>query len=248
MTMDRYTPGLVPLPRTTAAGALVLGRQVLTAAKGHTLEPPLAKALSRLATNVDALEAVLVQRGGREAPSPSAQPQDRRVDACWSGLRDVLAGFAKLPGEPCAAEAEAIGAALFPDGLGFLQLPFAIEWAESQVRLERLRAEGLASRMEALGLKVFLDALAREHEAYGEQLGMGEAAVTSGGATAEVRPALDALQTALRYYITKVLGSVDLDDAATQARADALLAPLNSRQAPAAKPKAPSLPDPAPTT
>lgn len=235
--MSKYTASeVIQLPRLTAVGAMALGEQLLTAAKPEKKQLPksIARALAALASRHDELARALrdqVSLPGEGEASEDAVQCDRILDSCWSGLMDFLTAFTKLPpGTPEAAEASALRSAIFPkEGLKFIQLTYVLQWSESEVRLQRIRKNGLDARIEALGGKRFLSALEAAHVAYGKALGVtAPAATATVEAPPSVREALDAFAEALRVYVIKVMGLVEPDEPETQALADKLLAPLAS--------------------
>lgn len=250
---NRYSVGgMVVLPRMQATGALALGKRLLAVADAEPAGTGagITKAREALRERVGEVQATLVDRADASPATPDeVRACDRRLDACWSGLRDMLTGLSKLPDAPEATEAALLMQAIYDKGLSFIQIPFALEWAESQVRMERLSAQGLRPRIDALGCGRFLTALDEAHAAYGKALGMTEPVTAASTETPKVRAALDAFATTLRFYVTKVLGSVDLDDAPSAELADRLLAPLNAWDvgpAGAGKPEVLAVPAPTP--
>lgn len=228
--MANYTPAdVIQLPRLTAAGAMALGEQLLTAAKPHhsILPSAIAKVLGMLQRDHGALKGAL-----RDHVSPPADDKfaaiaaDRDIDACWSGLYDFLGAHAKLPGVPEAAEAETIRATIFDDGLKFTQIVYKLEWAESEAKIERIKAQKLDDRIGKLGGQLFLDTLLKAHDTYGKVLGLTAVAPGPAALPPSVRDAMDTFAATLRKYVAKVIGAVDEDEPETQALADALLAPL----------------------
>jgi hypothetical protein len=229
--MAKYSPAdLVQLPRFAAPGALALGEQVQSAARPlkKELPKPVTKALAALTTRHKDLNDAIRDQVPADAPESADTPAlDRTLDNCWSGLDDFLLGFTKLAGTPQASEAGALRGAIFNDGLKFLKLPYPLEWAESDVRLQRIDKNGLRDRIAKLGGGVFIDEIAKAHAAYGKALGMG-APQTARAVPPEIRAALDAFAASLRTYVVRVMGTVDEDDPATQALADKLLLPFSN--------------------
>jgi hypothetical protein len=220
---------VIQLPRLAANGAVALGEQLLTAAKPHksALSAPLSKSLGAVRTSHAALRtAVTEQVRPPSETSAEAVLADRDVDACWSGLYDFLTGLAKLPRAKQAKTAAAIKAAIFPDGLRFILLPYELQWAEGDARLKRIVKQGLDKKLDALGGKLFLDELKKAQQAYGKALGIKKVKAPAQEPPPSVREALDAFAAALRKYVAKVIASVEDDEPKTQELADALLGPL----------------------
>ncbi|WP_437675732.1 hypothetical protein [Sorangium sp. So ce131] len=231
--MTKYTASeVIQLPRLTAVGAMALGEQLLSAAKPFKrhISKGIARVLAALSSRHGDLAAALrdqVSLPGEGEPSEDAVQCDRVLDGCWSGLHDFLTAFTKLPpGAPEVAEASSLKATLFPGGLKFLQLTYVLQWSESELRIQRIRKNGLDVRIEALGGKRFLAALEAAHAAYGKALGVTAPAAIAAEAPPSVREALDAFTEALRAYVIKVMGAVEPDEPETQELADKLLAPL----------------------
>ena len=229
--MSSYSPAdVIQLPRLQASGAMALGGQLLSAAKPHkkALSRSIAKALGAFDAQHTALTAAIRDQ---VLPEPAGGVDtvqlDRNLDSCWSGLCDFLTAFTKLPGVPQAAEAASLQAAILPGGLKFILLPYELEWAQSDIRLQRMEKNKLDARVEALGGSIFLESLRKAHAAYGKALGM-TAPLAQGAAAPSTREPLDAFAAALRTYIVKVMGYVEDDEPETKALVDKLLQPLTA--------------------
>lgn len=222
---------LVHLPRFDAGGAQGLGEAVLAAARGVALSHGAKLALGEVEAGVRAVVEASVRRlAGPGAGGSPLKEADARVDAAWSGTYDWLTGWTKLPGASQAPIAAELRAALFPDGLRFVQFKFAKEWAESNTRLEAIDKGHLAARFDALGGGAFLQSLRASHRAYGEALGITKAPETPEEAQ-RLRDALAQFADALRDYVLQVSAMVRKDDAASIALADKLLAPIMTWEA-----------------
>ncbi|MEO5728185.1 MAG: hypothetical protein ABI134_27525, partial [Byssovorax sp.] len=193
---------VIQLPRLQASGAMALGEQLVAAAKPHkkVLSKGVAKALGALDTqHVSLSEAIRDQ----VAPAPEGGVEttqlDRNLDSCWSGFNDFFTAFTKLPGVPQAVEAASLQAAIFPGGLKFILLPYELEWAESETRIQRITKHKLDARVEALSGGVFLEAITKAHSAYGKALGM-TTPTTPGATPPSIRESLDSFSAALRTY------------------------------------------------
>lgn len=220
---------IIPLPRLTALGALALAEQFLSAAAPHKKNFPAVASGARAALG-DARATMSVVLRDKVEPSSitSELPElDRGLDSAYAGLSSFVDAFVRLPGDDERNEqARAVQKAIFPEGLKFTQLPYALEWAESQVRIDRMATPEIAGALKGLGAKAFVDSIGAAHEAYGRALGMG--AAKSSAPAPLVRPAYDALLTAMRWYILKVAASAEPDDLKKQALVDSLLLPLKT--------------------
>jgi hypothetical protein len=219
---------VIQLPRLQSSGAMALGEQLISVAKLNK------KALSKsLASSLALLDARHVSLSNAIRDQVVPEPQsgvdtvqlDRNLDSCWSGLNDFLTAFTKIPGASKAVEAALLQAAILPGGLKFVLLPYELEWAESETRIQRMSKHKLTSRVEALGGGIFIEALTKAHIAYGKALGM-TAPLTPGPTPPSIRGALDGFTAALRTYIIKVMGHVEEDEPETEVLAEKLLAPL----------------------
>ena len=221
---------LIQLPRFDAVGAVAVGDLLLAAAGARELPRSILRARDVLAEELAALRiaaAARIEAMGGTDPSVLAAA-DAVLDGCWSALFDWLTGFSKLPeSTPQSAEARALLAELYPDGLSFIFLPYEFEWSQSELRLDLIAEAKLGDRLRALGGAPFTTALAEAHRHYGLLLGLyshpAPAAVVS-----SLRPALERFASALRNYALKVTALVEVDEPATAALAKALLEPLFS--------------------
>jgi hypothetical protein len=233
--MTRYSATeAIVLPRMTAIGAKTLGTQLIAAAEpfkvGKKLPKIVNKALTSFASKHNALSTTL-----RDQVEPSPQGTldpvqcDRTEDACWSGLNGFLEAIAKLSWLPIAEEAAEIRRLVFDGGLRFVQLPYMLQWSESETRLARIHENALRPRIENLGGKIYLDELDKAHTAYGKALGItAPLPATMGEDGPVVRAALEAFGDALRKYVVKVMGMVEDDEPETQEIAATLLAPIDA--------------------
>ncbi|HRI68313.1 MAG TPA: hypothetical protein PK156_28985 [Polyangium sp.] len=237
----------IVLPRLTANGALALGKQLIAAAEPYKTTPKfpkvVANGLKALHMQWDELANVLQQllKPEENTEKPDAQKADRILDAGYSALYDFLESRRKLFWRPDAAEATELQRIIYPTGLKFIQLPYPLQWAESDTRLRSIDENKLDARIKTLGGKLYLDEIIAAHAAYGKALAMTEPMQANPEDAPGVRKARDAFAEKLKRYWINVEGSVDETDAKTQELADALLAPLKNWDvaAAAAKPTEP---------
>jgi hypothetical protein len=232
---------LIQLPRFDAAGAVTLGEQLCAvAAEISELPRSIKRAKDALEDDLAALrKAAAARLAARLAAASSVDPDvvaeaDNTLDACWTALHDWLSGFAKLPvAHPEGAEGRALLAELYPDGLGFILLPYELEWGQSDLRLGRIAGESLGERIRNLGGSVFIDALQAAHWQYGKLLGLPRLPGKTEGSGPTTREALESFVSTLRIYALKVTAYVEVDEPHTGDLAHKLLAPLmNWRVAP----------------
>lgn len=262
MSPRTFAPmNLVTLPRYSAAGAIALGTAVQSVitevgdALPASCQPAAKKCNDRLA---DLRKSFGARVGGGTA-SEELVALDVELDASWAAFSGLVGAFLRAPFDGDAASARdaarRLQSAIFTDGLRFIQLPYKLEWAESQVRLDLLDEPGLATDVEAIGGAPFIALVRVKHKAYGDAQGLSKEAPAALD-TADVRSRLDQFSSALRAYVVKVSATVEDDDDASRALADRLLAPIASWQssatstevdAPGDLPAQPVAPAPAPT-
>jgi hypothetical protein len=231
---------LIQLPRFDAAGAVTLGERLCAVANEvPELPRPIQRAKDALEEDLAAVRAAAAARlAARLAGASTLDPEvvadaDNTLDTCWTALHDWLTGFSKLPDAHVeAAEGRALLAELYPDGLGFILLPYELEWGQSDLRLGRIGSESLGERLRKLGGGVFIDALQAAHWQYGKLLGLPRLPSAEAGkpSTGE---ALESFVSTLRVYALKVTAHVEIDEPQTGELANKLLEPLlNWRMAP----------------
>lgn len=226
---------LIQLPRFDAGGAIALGDKLLAAAATvPELPRAIARARDALQADLANLRAAAAARLAARLAEQHAEPErvadaDDALDLCWTALFEWLSAFTKLPGGRLESEeARALLGDLYPDGLGFIRLPYELQWGQSDVRLGRLidgPGPSLGGRLRALGGGAFIDALQTAHAEYGKLLGLPRLPGAAGSrpSTAE---ALESFASTLRVYALKVTASVEIDEPQSAALAKTLLDPL----------------------
>ena len=222
---------LIQLPRFDAVGAVAVGDLLLAAAAVRELPRSIARARDTLAEELDALRiaaAARVEAMGATDPVVLSSA-DAVLDGCWNALFDWLSGFSKLPAFlPQSAEARALLAEIYPDGLSFILLPYELEWGQSELRLDLIAEAKIGDRLRALGGQPFVEALAESHRVYGSLLGLSSHPAPAVAAASSLRPVLERFASALRNYAVKVTALVEVEEPATASLAKALLEPLFS--------------------
>jgi hypothetical protein len=225
------SPPTIP-EKISPADAVALSRGLLAALDDERkLESGVKRAGRKLRDTSEALRVAweaAVRAAIASDRGASARRADTDEDAVWLALHAWLKGWSLLPPE-LAPEAEAARttlAALFPNGPGFTDLTYALEWAEADRLLALLDAGGHVARIEALGGAALLRALRAAHRRYEEVLGIRRAAGgDTAGMNAAFAPLVDDFLGALRDYVAAAHPSGDPVEAA---RNEALLAPLRN--------------------
>jgi hypothetical protein len=198
-----FDPGdLVSLPVLDATGAVALGHKLVTRAKQQLLAAPVERSLRRLREAHEVLQDATYAR-----LEPVARVDRRKAHsaeaAAFSALHRWLDVWAQLPeaiGGEKTIEARRIMAALFADGLKFLQLRYDAGWTEADDRVRWLEEadEWFAEQ----GAMELLEFLRSTHEKYGEVLGITRSQVIP--APTLVREPLLGFCDRLREYVVQV--------------------------------------------
>lgn len=191
------------------------------------------KAARKLRKSVVTLQGAWEKAGGPAGPRDK-RPADQATDNAWACLHGRLSDYAALPAAqwPKAARAQDLIDQLFPDGLTFLQLPYATEWAESEKRLARIEANKLANDIDALAGSEFLAEVRRAHAHYGLVLGITKAA--KGDGPENLADPLRALGKSIVQYALKLVGlASDSEESLRMVRA--ALRPIDEHRAATAK-------------
>lgn len=231
--MRSFNPSdFVALPRYSASGAVALGASLLSAykeEKSSDLPKSVVASAKRLFGSYEALESDFTQHIIDTAPvTDELRQTDTDVDGCWVSLQTLLSSYSRLPAQgkdqDLKAKAREIQSVVFPDGLKFILLPYKLEWAESQGRLNIIDERGYAGDIEALGGKMILATLRRTHQKYGDLQGLSK--VSAPERIVDLRGKLDTFSNELREYIVKVSATVDRDVDGSDQLAARLLAPV----------------------
>jgi hypothetical protein len=224
-----FTPfDLVTLPRLDADETLTLTAQILTHARAEKgLTKGVARVVAELAERELRLrDALIINRKAPGVDPKTAREADRTVDNAWSALRSWVDGWKKLPAS-AFSHSDALlrlDAAIFNEGLEFLNYSFEKEHTQSELRLAIIKKDHEPVIL-ALGGEPFLKHLRAAHDAYGKALHITVPA-PSASPPADVRAAMDAVHGKLREYVTQVVAAIREEKPATQARAERLLRPL----------------------
>jgi hypothetical protein len=224
---------LVALPNVTAAELYTLALSLETAAidektkKPRKLTDPIQAALDDVKEQRIKLGEVL----GTVPNEAKVRTVDILEDRAVGAFRDLLAAWARLAevlelGEVAARLLQR----LFPDGIDFILLTPAAEFAEVDHRLETIKREKLDADIESLGAAPMLAYLREVHEEYGKVT--GARAPLPERESPQVLALKRELADVVRQYVVAVSGSIIRKQPATRTLADLLLQPLLQWESP----------------
>lgn len=166
----------------------------------------------------------------------SATPGEKRmadiaIDNAWTALHSRLEAYSILPQIrwPKAPRAGEILAAVFPDGLAFLSLPYAEEWAEGERRLKRINelSPSLAREIDELAGVEFLAEVKQAQARYGEVLALAKPGSKAG---TDLMEHLRTLTRSVSAYALQVIAMAD-GTAASVRVIKAILKPIDDLRA-----------------
>ncbi|MCL2778396.1 MAG: hypothetical protein FWD73_10360 [Polyangiaceae bacterium] len=208
------------IPQTTAAGIVALVRSMIVAGKGTKYEPAI-KALKRLRTKGETLRELHAK------VTPVQEKVDTRVvdnamDRAWQALERRLSLYADLSPEFAndAAEAAEIHHMLFPNGMAFLSLPYAQQWAEGEAIVHRMH--GIEEKIDRFAGAPFLAQVRACHVNYGVALGITKPKPEKVAIESIVEP-LRETRGALMTYSRLLVAAVENEDLEAKAVQTALL-------------------------
>ncbi len=217
------------LPQFGVRVGVAFGRELISAAPqdGSAL---VKRALDEVVATHRALEQAWqpVAKSG-EAPSPK-QLADRGLDGAWAAIDMRLGAWERLPSGvyPEVALAAEVRRTLLPDGLGFTQLPYREQWAESDWRVRLIDTDDLGETIEALAGPVFLAELRTAHARYGVALGITEAAPDEDEVPTSMRDHWRAFRDAVKQYVLRLFGTLDETDPAAVAAVKKAVRPIGN--------------------
>jgi CBS domain-containing protein len=221
----------VTAPRLSVPAAVSLGIALLSAAP-----KPAPQTVRRAATRLR--ESVLTlqqdwrrQLGAGLGSLVAPRDADSRVDRAMRAMSMRLEALTLLSASagPDVEAAESAYQRLFPDGLRFLTLPYAQQWAHCDRLLSTLdEDEELAADVERLVGETTLAEVRAAQAAYGDALGITTARETT-DAVSLAEP-LDAVRNAIVSYALQVI-AMQSDDPSRLAAARKALAPIDELRA-----------------
>lgn len=239
----------------TLSAQIVLARTLVEVAP-RGLPALVQRSLDRL----DKLAQSGQEAQGARQRALGTSPEDTRAldglaDRAVGAIRQRLEAWALLPVEqfPRAARAAELGALLFPEGLGFLTLPYIEQLAAMELLLARIHEEKLAADLDALCGPEFLANLRAILPRYRAMVQGGLQRLDDAANLQEHRRKLSA---AIVDYATKVAALYDEEDPKSLDRIRRALRPIDALRAqltrrpstgePAPAPAGPTPPAPAP--
>ncbi|HRI50557.1 MAG TPA: hypothetical protein PLW65_10280 [Pseudomonadota bacterium] len=231
----------------TLSAQIVLARTLVAAAPRRL--PALAQRsrqrLEKLAASGQAAQGAR-QRALGTSPEDT-RALDGQADRVVSALRQRLEAYALLPDEdfPRAERARELGALLFPEGLGFLNLPYIEQLAAMELLVARINEEKLAADLDALCGPEFLASLRAVLPRYRAMVQGGLQRPDNAANLQEHRRKLSA---AIVDYATKIAALYDDEDPESLDRIRLALRPIDALRAQLTRrPSAgDATPDPAP--
>lgn len=219
-------------PAVDVPGGVALGVALVTALPAHS-PATVRRAAKRLRASTIALQAAW-QATRKAAEGVDRRAADHRMDVAWGAAHGRLSAYAALPANdyPRAEKAARLMEKLFPEGLGFLTLPYSHEWAESGQRLALLDDKAVDAELRELVGDDFVDELDKAHAAYGDALGITEAQAPPD--VVRVQEPLRDLEAAVRDYALQI-GAAAGDQPDFAAAAQAALAPIDRAREDAAR-------------
>jgi hypothetical protein len=233
MAANFLSDSLVKLPRFTVLELISLMQQLLHEAEpalhswvasGRKVPDFIVKSLARVRHTKELLEASQPQ----ERPFEELIEQrrsDRKMDDAWKAFESFLKAWSLLDDNkrPGQGEAQRVYDLVIRDGIGFITLPFELEWQETKKRLDIVETQNLFPLIEALGGARFWNQLKKTFLEYGEvlQIKNGKEQDNSG-----LRSLWENAYNAVRHYFAKVVALEDPDDPSTQDVVRRLLKPI----------------------
>jgi hypothetical protein len=154
------------------------------------------------------------------------------MDGATSALHQRLMAYASLPPDvfPRARDAMDLAKQLFPNGLSFLRLPYAEEWAEIGQLLKRIDDGSLGGAIDRLCGPEFLENLRGRYEEYGVALGITRPT----GPAAATTPLAEPLRALARSIGNFTVHAAACAEDLTEEEAAALFRPVEAHRAAAA--------------
>lgn len=219
-------------PVMDVASGIALGIALISALPKAAPED-IRKSVRKVRTSVIALQSAWEAAGGPQGPTDK-RPADRAIDTGWGGLYGRLDNYASLPEKrwPKAARAAELRDIVFPDGLGFLTLPYNAEGSESEKRIKRIDDQKLGAEIDEIAGPEFLAEVRQSHADYGVALNITKA--QGGSNAAGLIDPLRNLARAIGSYALKLAAIANDSEASLRMVRDALR-PIDEHRAQAAR-------------
>jgi hypothetical protein len=233
MAAHFLSDNLVKLPRFTVIELIALMQQLLQEsepalknwqASGRSVPDFIGKSLERVRHTKELLEA---SQPHETAPQDLVEQRrsDRKMDDAWKAFESFFKAWSLLDDnkKPGQGEAQRIYDLVIRDGIGFITLPFELEWQETKKRIEIVETQHLLPIIESLGGGRFWAQLKKAFAEYGEALQIKEGKENEGS---NLRSLWENAYNAVRHYFAKVVALEDPDDPETQNVVRRLLKPI----------------------
>lgn len=170
---------------------------------------------------------------------------DNEADRAWGAFRMRLQALAMLPGDrfPRAARAAELDALLFPEGTEFLKAEYTVQGPTMGAILRRIKDDDLADELDDLVGPELLKAIRHVQPRYEAML--TERLRRDKALGQNLLETTRGLQAAIVNYTTKLVATIDDDDAASIEAVRVALLPLTNFRDAAARPTSgpPTTPD-----
>jgi len=235
-------------PRTDAPTGITLAQRLEVVALPKP--PPAIKRSLGLVVSCGKRLQTAWSRRDTFAQKVDSRPIDQRADNAWSCLYGRFDNLACLPHDeyPRAKRASILRDSLFPDRLTFVTREYAVQWAEADKRVRRIKDEGLQKEIDDLCGPECLAEIKRTHAEYAQMVGVATTS-TAPAALPSVSEPLRALHRAITAYSLQLV-ALYLESETSDATRDAIraaLRPLDDLRASASRPTSGGdQPDPSP--
>lgn len=215
------------IPVVSLSTLRILARTLIKAAP-RGLPALTQRALAKIEQRVQKAEAAQAARQRTLGSTPDdVRAVDVAADRSIAAIRQRLEAYATLPAEdfPRAERAQELLTMLFPEGLGFLKLPYIEQLAEMEILFKRIDEEELAADLDALCgpefLRNFRSVLPRYRA-------MVQAGLQRAGGSEDLAEHRIRLAAAIVDYAIKVAATHDEEDPRSLDRIRAALRPIDA--------------------
>lgn len=236
---NTYSPlELVALPRVDIEGAIALASALESAALSFSPLPDgVAASVAVVAEQRTAAQKVLSARSLKSGIKEIDTLEDLGISVLVHVTKE-LARFKDLI--PEGQSAHELDQRLFQDGLDYVNYKVEQEWAIVDTKLKTITDENLEPKFAMIGLTPILSFLKQTHAKYGDVIGVTKPSEES----PEIGKARRAVADSIRFHVIRVMASVEPGKPETEARAAAMLKPIEDCRVNASAPAKPNPPAP----